>query len=97
MPFHMRVFVEFERAIISERVRAGLERVGQNGLWEPNILHRREILWQRDSALCRPTIPRQCCRMLLLCETRCTPSRPAQWSRRLSSGRCLASRRWWDH
>jgi DNA invertase Pin-like site-specific DNA recombinase len=32
MPFHMRVFVEFERAIISERVRAGLERVGQNGL-----------------------------------------------------------------
>jgi len=32
MPFHMRVFVEFERAIISKRVRAGLEQVGQNGL-----------------------------------------------------------------
>jgi DNA invertase Pin-like site-specific DNA recombinase len=32
MPFHMRVFVEFERAIISERVRAGLERVRANGL-----------------------------------------------------------------
>jgi DNA invertase Pin-like site-specific DNA recombinase len=26
------VFVEFERAIISERVRAGLERVRANGL-----------------------------------------------------------------
>jgi len=44
------VFAGFERAMISERVRAGWSAYGQTGCESLVCLHRREILWQRDTA-----------------------------------------------
>jgi hypothetical protein len=61
---HVRVFAGFERAMISERVRAGWSGYGQTGCESLISLHRREILWQRDTA---PSAGRQFCGSAIAC------------------------------
>jgi hypothetical protein len=50
MPFHMRVFVEFERRSSQSGLERGWSGYGQTGYESLTSLHRREILWQRDTA-----------------------------------------------